>query len=122
MTRASLVMCAAVVLSGCASQIMESYVGRSIEEPILDYGPPANVMDLEDGRRAYQWRVNQSGAMPMTSPSYATVYSGGGFGTAYGSTTTYIPYSQNCVYTLTAAQQGGRWVVDGFRRPTLGCE
>lgn len=115
-------MVLAAALSGCASQIMESYVGKSVKEPILDYGPPANVVELEDGRRAYQWRLTQSGAMPMSSPTYATVYAGGRVATAYGSTTTYVPYSQDCVYTLTARQQGGRWIVDGYRRPTLGCE
>jgi hypothetical protein len=120
--KTALIVAMAIVLSGCASQIMESYVGKSVQEPILDYGPPVNVMQLEDGRRAYQWRLTQSGAVPVSSPSYATAYGSGGMVTAYGSTTTFVPYSQDCVYTLTAREQGGRWIVDGYRRPSLACE
>lgn len=109
-------------VAGCASQILESYVGKSITEPILDYGPPANVVELGDGKRAYQWAMTNSGVIPMTSPASATVYGSGGYATAYGTSTTYIPYSNDCIYTLIASQKGKDWVVDGFRRPTMGCE
>lgn len=122
MQKVMMFFAAAFLLSGCASQIMQSYVGGSIQEPILDYGPPTNVLDLEDGRRAYQWRITSSGAMPVTSPTTATVYGSAGYATAYGTSTTYVPYSQECLYTLTAVQQGERWIVDGFRDPGFWCE
>lgn len=122
MKRLVLVACLAFAGSGCASQILAPYVGRSIEEPILDYGPPVNVLDLSDGRRAYQWRATNSGVLPMSSPSTATVYGSGGYATAYGTTTTYVPYSQDCLYTLTATRQGGQWIVEGYRQPNLMCE
>ena len=38
-------------LSACATDIMQGYVGKSVQEPILDYGPPTNVVELDDGRR-----------------------------------------------------------------------
>ncbi len=33
-----------------------------------------------------------------------------------------MPCSQTCAYTLTAVKSGDQWIVDGFRKPTLGCE
>lgn len=112
----------AFFLSGCASQILESYVGKSVTEPILDYGPPSNVLELANGKRAYQWAVTNSGVMPMSSPTTVTAYGSGGYATAYGTSTTYIPYSNDCIYTLFASQKGKDWIVEGFRRPTLDCE
>lgn len=95
-------------LAGCASQIMESYIGKPITEPILDYGPPINVLDLDANTRAYQWKVDASGAVPIYAPN-ATV-------------ATWIPYSNTCVYTLLAQPSGKNWVVTGYRKPTFDCE
>jgi hypothetical protein len=40
---------------------MKSYVGQDIRDVELAYGPPSNVIDLREGRRAYQWtRVSVS--------------------------------------------------------------
>ncbi len=33
-------------LSSCASSVMKDYIGKNINEYILDYGPPVNVLDL----------------------------------------------------------------------------
>lgn len=113
---------AAVLLTGCASQILDSYVGKSITEPILDYGPPTSVIDLSDGRRAFQWARTNSGVIPISTPTTTTIYGSGGYATAYGTSTTYVPYSNDCVYTLTATRSGNDWIVDGFRPPSLACE
>ena len=120
--RSFLLLLLTFTVAGCASQILDSYVGKSIAEPILDYGPPTNILELGDGKRAYQWAMTNSGVIPMTSPASATVYGSGGYATAYGTSTSYIPYSNDCVYTLLASQKGKDWLVDGFRRPTMGCE
>ncbi|EBA02685.1 hypothetical protein RB2150_00959 [Rhodobacterales bacterium HTCC2150] len=101
---------------------MSNYVGKSIQEPILDYGPPVNVVDMNDGKRAFQWSITHSGAVPIYTPQTATVYGVGGPATVNYSTTTYSPYSQTCLYTLIAVQQGKDWVVEGFRKPNLMCE
>lgn len=101
---------------------MSEYIGKPIEEPILDYGPPANIIELSDGRRGYQWRMQNSGVMPITTPTTSTIYAGGDVATVYSQTTNYAPYSTNCVYTLTAKKQGNTYVVDGFRQPSLACE
>lgn len=112
----------AVGLTACASEVMKSYIGKSISEPMMDYGRPTNVYDLGNDRRAFQWIMNQSGAYPITSPSYGTIYGAGGWATVTTSSTTYVPYSKTCAYTITAKKSGDDWIVDGFRKPTLGCE
>ncbi|MCA1335566.1 hypothetical protein [Pseudooceanicola marinus] len=113
---------AVLLMTGCASSIMESYVGKSIQEPILDYGPPSHVMDISANRRAFQWSMTNSGVIPITTPTTTTVYGNGGYATAYSQSTTYVPHSNQCVYTLTAIKQGDDYIVDGFRKPTLMCE
>ena len=115
-------LAALLLCTACASQIMEGYVGKSISEPILDYGPPANEMDLGNGRRAFQWQMQNSGVVPITNPSTTTVFGGGSYATAYSQTTNYVPFSKECFYTLTATRRGTDYIVDGYRKPRLGCE
>lgn len=122
MRASGLAIAAVMLLGACASQILESYVGKSVTEPILDYGPPSSVVELPDGRRAFQWARTNSGVIPVTTPTTATVYGSGGYATAYATTTDYIPYSNDCVYTLIAVRSGADWVVESFRKPTLSCE
>lgn len=110
------------VLAGCASDIMRGYVGKSITEPILDYGPPTNVLDLPDGRRAFQWSRTNSGILPMTTYNTSTIYAPGGLTRVTGSSTSYVPYSNTCSYTLFAKPQGSDWIIVGFRQPSLDCE
>ena len=110
------------LLSACASQIMEGYVGKSITEPMLDYGKPAHVFDLPDGRRAFQWKINNSGVFPMTSPSTGTIYGSGGWASVSTTTTTYVPFSNECVYTLFGKKSGKDWIVVGFMQPRVDCE
>jgi hypothetical protein len=119
---AAVLVTALLVLASCASDVMESYIGKSISEPMMDYGRPADVFDLGNNRRAFQWIITTSGAMPMTSPSYGTIYGNGGWASVTTRSTTYVPYSQTCAYTLTAIKSGDDWIVDGFRKPTFGCE
>lgn len=108
-------------LSACATDIMQGYVGKSVQEPILDYGPPTNVVELDDGRRGYQWQMNSSGVIPMSTPTSSTVFSGGQMAVVNSTSTTYLPYSQDCLYTLTAVKQGDIYIVDGFRQPSFDC-
>ncbi len=109
------------LIAGCATTIMEGYVGKPITEVVLDYGPPVNFLDIEQGRRAFQWRIDSSGYIPMTTPSNGSIYGAGGYASYTSTTTTYVPYEQSCLYTMTATWSGETWVVDGFRQPRLGC-
>ena len=109
------------LLAACATEIMQGYVGQPVEMVQLDYGPPSNIIEMPDGTRAYQWNINSSGVMPMTNYNSGTVYGGGTTANYYGTTTTYVPYESNCLYTLFASKQGRSWVVTGFREPNLMC-
>ena len=59
-------------LSACASQIMQGYVGKPIQSAMVDYGPPVNAFDMGDGRRAFQWVMNQTYIMPTNVRNYGT--------------------------------------------------
>ncbi len=101
---------------------MEGYVGKSVSEPMLDYGRPAEVYDLPNGQRAFQWEMQSSGVMPVNSYGSANVYGSGGWATATTTQTNYVPYSQSCRYTLIGERDGNDWIIVSFRKPTLGCE
>jgi hypothetical protein len=95
-------------LSSCASQIMQSYVGKDIQEAILDYGPPSHEMDMPDGTRAFQWSM--SGSAVFT-------------GTTYGAISTGVMSSTPCVYTAFGKKNAaGSYTITGFRQPRWDCE
>ena len=111
-----------VLLAGCASQVMQGYVGKSVTEPMLDYGRPTNVFDLPNGQRAFQWKMDVGGMMPMSTPSNSTIYGSGGWASVTTTSTTYVPYSNSCVYTLLGERSGKDWIIVDFRQPTMMCE
>lgn len=112
-----LALLVAILVSGCASEIMRGYVGGDITEPMLDYGPPSNVLELPDGRTAFQWSITSSYTAPITTNVYgygssATAVTTGG-GTSYS----------ECLYTLYGMPNPqGSFTVTGFREPNLLCE
>lgn len=112
---------ALIALSGCASEILKSYVGKDVTEVAMDYGPPSGAMDLPDGRRAFMWNRTQTMSMPATT-NYNATQSGNwitGSSTTYGGGVS----SWDCTYTLIGQKnpQGSYTVVD-FRKPSLSCE
>jgi hypothetical protein len=135
------------IATGCASQIMQGYVGKDVREVMLDYGPPANAFDMGDGRRAFQWVLESS----YTTPTYVTTtgtVTGTTTGTAMGiapGTATYTgntatgytawvntntqihggqTITSKCFYTLFATwnEANNGWTVVGFRKPKFMCE
>ncbi len=137
MKKLSASVLAVVLLAGCASQIMQGYIGKPLVEPIMDYGAPIGAMDMPDGSRVFQWNIHSQQYIPQT-----TYYSGSSYGmanavgnsiygsaTSTGTSTTYGGYvaSSNCTYNLFARKTGGGdtpadWTVTGFRKPSLSCE
>ena len=130
------------ILSGCASKIMQSYVGKDVRMAMVDYGPPQNAFDIGNGTRAFQWVMRSSYKTPtyISSNSYGSGY-GNVYGTRYGSgfnatynanawvnTNTVITGGQTihskCVYTVFAKWSNERkgWIITGFKKPNLMCE
>ena len=102
-------------LSGCSADIMRGYVGRSPEEVMARYGPPVDVRDLPDGRRAYQWMEAET----ETSGGEATIrIDNGRHRTEYSPTTT---KEKRCFYTFYAHRTAYGWRIDEFRRTEFGC-
>lgn len=112
---------AMLALAGCASQIMESYVGKDITEAVMDHGPPAREMDLPDGSRAFIWSRSHNWTAPSTTrigssqrgdwASTTVIGLGGG-------TNTY-----QCHYTLIGKRNRQRsYTVVSFRPPPIACE
>ena len=113
---------AAMLLAGCSSEIMQSYVGHPVQDVLLDYGPPANAFDMPDGRRVFQWVQTTS----VTSPAYARttgyVYNPGWVDTKTqiygGQTNTY-----ECIYSLYAQwhDNSSAWIISGLKKPDFLC-
>jgi hypothetical protein len=92
-----------VLVSGCASTVMEGYVGKDITEVILAEGPPMNKLVLPDGRTAFQW---------SKTVSSISINQYGGYG-----------HNTDCVYTYFAKEnREGSYTVTGFQSPELECE
>lgn len=120
MRKALIALAGALLLGGCATQIMQGFVGQPVEQIMVRYGPPVGVFDMPDGRRAFQWRIDSSTVTPGTATTNAYAY--GNYGTA---TTTYMPaqqINQSCIYTMYATEgPAGRWTVVGYEKPSLAC-
>lgn len=104
-------------LSACSVDIMRGYVGRSPEEVMARYGPPVDVRELPDGRRAYQWMIAET----ETSGGEATTRvdgRGGRARTEYSPSTT---REKRCFYTFYAHHTSYGWRIDDFARPEFGC-
>lgn len=105
---------------------MQSYVGKDVRDVMLDYGPPANAMDMGDGRRAFQWVMNQSYTMPSYATTSGTVNQVGS--SAWVNSNTTITGGQtinsSCVYTMFANWDDGisGWRVVDFKKPKISCE
>lgn len=95
-----------------ASETMASYIGREIGEVAAQYGPPASDFAIGD-RRAFQW------VMTFTGPSdpIVTTYRRGRAVTTGGKRR-----QLECLYTLIAEAQDGRWFVVDYYPPRPECE
>lgn len=107
----------AVALAGCVSTQMNGLVGSPVQEALIRYGAPEQVIEMPDGRRAYQFR-SEGGAAVL--PGYATTTSIGAGATAMAYTTVTpgaVVSSRGCLLTFIAAERGGGWVIEDYRVP-----
>lgn len=56
-----LILVVVIGLCACVSGAIKPFVGKPIEEARIAYGEPENVIELADGRTAYQFRIGGSG-------------------------------------------------------------
>ncbi len=66
--KTALAICALVMLvPGCVADTMRGYVGQDIRAVMLEYGPPANEIDLGGGARAFQWSKISVDTTPVSA-------------------------------------------------------
>ena len=115
------VLAGALLVAGCATSTMQSYIGQDVRQVVIKRGPPVNAMDMGDGRRAFQWREDES----VTLPSHASTI--GSANSGWYTANTVISGGQTltntCIYTLYARWNEARqaWVVEGFEKPAWDC-
>ena len=120
-----LVLCLAVLLAGCATSRLESYIGQDVRRAVIKNGEPANVMDMGNGVRAFQWAMDKSYTAPVMANSYGSVSAYGN--NAYYNNSTMVSGGQTskwtCLYTLYAHwnEQAQGWIVEGFEKPDWNC-
>lgn len=116
---------ACLLLAGCATGVMQSFIGQDVRQVAVKRGPPANVMDMGDGRRAFQWMIQESITTPVMSNTYgnANIYGNTATFTTSTVTTGGTTSGWTCVYTLYGrwdeARQG--WIVESFEKPDWKC-
>jgi hypothetical protein len=134
MKKLVLAIVATMLLAGCSSMIMQGYVGKDISEPIMDYGYPANAIDLPNGNRAFQWHITTSHYTPTTVTSTGNT---DGTASLHGNMLSYNAYNtqtsivnqgglsiNECMYTLIAKKNREieSWTIVDYRKPTFRCE
>lgn len=116
----TIVFALAVAVAGCASDIMQGYVGRDITAVIANYGEPHRRFQMPDGRIAYQWRITEINADPgeieYTQERNGTRVTGhiisyDGFAT-----------TDTCFYTFYTSTTGYGARITGFEEPSFECE
>lgn len=105
---------------------MEGYIGQPVEQVMVERGPPHMILDMPDGRRAFQWVITSSMTMPTQTYGNANIYAPpGAFANVnYSQTTTGgQTLDQTCRYTLYGKFDPSRraWVVESFQKPSLMC-
>lgn len=117
---------AALAVSGCATAMLESYVGQPVQQVMIERGPPDLVMDLPDGRRAFQWAVTTQHTTPRQTYGQANIYAPpGAYANVNYNQMTYggQTVQQTCRYTLYGRYDAASrsWVVESFQKPSLMC-
>ncbi len=115
-------------LSGCASQMMEKYIGQPIETVMLDNGPAAHVFDMPDQTRIYQWTAVKSYTAPVHVDTSETSKENAAKGSSKSESSTIITGGQTtnttCVYSYYTRWNPytSSYYVTGFRQPSFECE
>jgi hypothetical protein len=112
-----------VLVTGCVSTEMKSYIGKDIREVILVNGPPFNAMDMGDEVRAFQFRWGGgSFTVPQTTRTTGNVtfYGNSAWLNARSITTGGNTFhSEGCIisYLTEWSARSEGWIVTDYRYP-----
>jgi hypothetical protein len=116
----------ALAVVGCASSIMNGFVGRPLQSAMVRYGPPTNAFDMPDGTRAFQWVLTNNYSPPVQSYNSGSAYTVGNRVHWYQNTSTIggQPINSECAYTMYGSwdEQQNSWVMSGFEEPSFLCQ
>jgi len=108
---------ALLTLTGCVSTDMKGMMGQPVQELVLKYGPPDQVVDMPDGSRAYQFRQG-GGSVILPGASQTTFQSYGATATASTTSTPALALdAPGCRLTFIARQDAAGWFVRDIRIP-----
>jgi hypothetical protein len=112
----------AILLIGCTADQMRTYIGQDIRSVELNYGPPANQIDLGNGTRAFQWQKISVETTPVSAVTTTDKAKKGHRITQ----TQYIGGDTSvtkCLYTFITMwnPQANGWIVTGIREPSFDC-
>lgn len=117
---------AALAVTGCASSIMGGYMGEPVQSAMVKYGPPQAAFDMGDGRRAFQWSMDQSYTTPTTvnNQGNANVYGNSVWWTEKTQISGGQTLNSTCNYTMYGrwSESANAWILESFEKPRLMCE
>ena len=102
--RLATIFLAVSFLSGCASQIMKGFEGKSMVDVVAQYGMPASSYELGGGERAFVWEMSNSVVVPGNMNTTSTLVGNTVFSSSYVAPG-YVA-SSHCSYVLTAVSGG----------------
>ena len=106
-----------LILGGCVSTQMKPFIGKPVQELQIAYGPPVQIIEMPEGRRAYQF--HQGGGDFMVPGSSTTTITPAGRG-LIAQTTSHpggIVSTPGCFPTFIAVERSGNWIVESIRVP-----
>jgi len=123
MARYFVALISAFLLAACASSFAKQYVGKEITEVMLENGRPANVFDMKNGARVFQWYWGGGVIVtPGSSTSTGQVRVIGN--TAHLSQTTFsnpsqVYSSKGCLISFITKRSSvkSEWIVRDYRIP-----
>ncbi len=110
-------------LTACASTHMKQYISQDIREVVLDSGPPINVFDLTDGKRAFQFRWGGGSYVVPTHTTTTGVVTAVGNNAWYSSSSLTtgggVISSEGCIISYITSWDEARdaWIVTNYRIP-----
>lgn len=115
----------ALMITACISTagLQKKYVGKTVLDVVVEEGPPANVFDMGDGRRAFQWKFGggtiQIPATTTSSGQVSVVGNQAWFTQTAVTSPAVAVTSDGCYWTVFGIWDENRkaWVVADARTP-----